>query len=115
MAIAINPTHVPGIAAAHGDGSSISVRSGNGRPPAATPGTLIGIGAEAPGAPPSTRSGSGVVALRTTARRAGSKYENASAGISSVPEVCGTTTNSHVREPTMPSGLTSRLLFTCGG
>ena len=46
---------------------------------------------------------------------AGSKYENESEGISSEPEVCGTTTNSQVREPTMPLFSAWRSLFTCGG
>ena len=43
------------------------------------------------------------------------RYFTASAGISSVPVVCGTTTNSQVREPAIPVGRTSRLLFTWGG
>ena len=46
---------------------------------------------------------------------AGSKYEKASGGISTAPLVSGTTTNSQVREPTIPSGVVRRSLFAWGG
>ena len=65
--------------------------------------------------PPSTRSASGAVSAVTIFPADGSKYEKESAGTSTVPLVSGTTTNSHVREPEMPSAVVRRSLFACGG
>ena len=92
-----------------------SVRSRNGPPRASARGDDGSAGRPATGAPPATRSGIAGVVERTMRAADGSKYENASDGISSVPAVCGTTTYSQVREPVMPVALVWKSLFTCGG